>query len=259
MKIEVHTNKTYSSSESEKELYNGTVKLECLSTPKFGWIKTLSFCCGIVSIIACAIVLAICKPRTNLSFDYMGAIIATASLVVAVFVAVQIYQSFTLKREIDESNQRLLERSKDDILRLEKDLSSTEQKIDRIHDKIKEIASEEIKKQSTILNNKIDRNFITEETSILVPLLNNKEWDKALPFVRICTLRHLRLVNLGCKDLNIEMFSNVVAQMINDADVNFLNKPDFSGFMELFNELGKYENHVYNVYKMYNDKINKTK
>lgn len=107
MNIEVCICKKDSSAELD-DLYNGSVKLKGITIPKFRWLRILSCCCGVVSIITCLIVLAICKPRTNLELDYLGAIVATVSLVVAVFVAVQIYQSFNLRKDIDVQNKKLI-------------------------------------------------------------------------------------------------------------------------------------------------------
>uniref|UniRef100_UPI0026EFC72D ATP-binding protein n=1 Tax=Phascolarctobacterium succinatutens TaxID=626940 RepID=UPI0026EFC72D len=41
--------------------------------------------------------------RTNLEIDYLGGMVAIISLAVTVFVTVQIYQSFNLKKDIDEA------------------------------------------------------------------------------------------------------------------------------------------------------------
>lgn len=60
-------------------------------------------------------VVAICMAayRTpELGFDYQGVIVAFLSLVVTFFVAVQIYQSFNLKRDIDRSNNELYDKMK---------------------------------------------------------------------------------------------------------------------------------------------------
>lgn len=46
--------------------------------------------------------------RTDLEIDYLGGMVAIISLAVTVFVTVQIYQSFNLKKDIDEQNKKLL-------------------------------------------------------------------------------------------------------------------------------------------------------
>lgn len=52
--------------------------------------------------------------RNNLEMDYLGSIVAILSFAVAVFVGVQIYQSFNLKRDIDEQNKKLIEGVKEE-------------------------------------------------------------------------------------------------------------------------------------------------
>lgn len=66
-----------------------------------------------LSLILSLVVMLRYNYRTNLEIDYLGAIVAVLSLAVAIFVGVQIYQSFNLKRDIDEQNRKLLDESKD--------------------------------------------------------------------------------------------------------------------------------------------------
>lgn len=77
------------------------------------WIKIVSSCCGIISLVITIIILSVYCPKINLEIDYLGAIAGVLSLFVAVFVGVQIYQSFNLKRDIDEQNNRLLKNTQD--------------------------------------------------------------------------------------------------------------------------------------------------
>ena len=51
--------------------------------------------------------------------DYLGAVVAIVSLAVAVFVGVQIYQSFNLKNDIDKQNQIFVDRIKKKIPNIE--------------------------------------------------------------------------------------------------------------------------------------------
>lgn len=66
--------------------------------------------------------------RKGLDLDYLGAIVAVISLATAVFVGVQIYQSFNLKRDIDLQNRTLLkdlqENNKKSFLDIENRLNS---------------------------------------------------------------------------------------------------------------------------------------
>lgn len=74
-----------------------------------------------LSLILSLVVMLRYNYRTNLEIDYLGAIVAVLSLAVAIFVGVQIYQSFNLKRDIDEQNRKLLDESKDVFKEVKKD------------------------------------------------------------------------------------------------------------------------------------------
>lgn len=83
---------------------------------KINWALGLSIVAVMLSVIAIAVAV---YRSPELGFDYQGIIVAILSLAVTFFVAVQIYQSFTLKRDIDQINNSLYERMKkenDDIL-----------------------------------------------------------------------------------------------------------------------------------------------
>lgn len=68
---------------------------------------------SVVSLILSLLVMIRYNYRSSLEIDYLGAIVAIISLGVAIFIGVQIYQSFTLKRDIDEQNNRLLNDAKE--------------------------------------------------------------------------------------------------------------------------------------------------
>lgn len=68
---------------------------------------------SVIAVILSIIAIAVAVYRSpELGFDYQGIIVAMLSLAVTFFVAVQIYQSFTLKRDIDHINNSLYERMK---------------------------------------------------------------------------------------------------------------------------------------------------
>lgn len=102
MKFEIHFNKDKSF--TEDDVYKGSTKIICGN-----WFNILSSCSGMIALTICLIILAVYCPKTDVNMDYLGAIVAILSLVVAVFVAAQIYQSFNLKKDIDEQNKKLLE------------------------------------------------------------------------------------------------------------------------------------------------------
>lgn len=67
-----------------------------------------------ISLILSIVVMLKYNYRSNLEMDYLGSIVAILSFAVAVFVGVQIYQSFNLKRDIDEQNKKLIDNVKKD-------------------------------------------------------------------------------------------------------------------------------------------------
>ena len=74
-----------------------------------------------ISLILSLVVMLRYNYRTNLEIDYLGAIVAVMSLAVAVFVGVQIYQSFNLKRDIDRQNEELLKENEAIFLEKQKE------------------------------------------------------------------------------------------------------------------------------------------
>lgn len=87
------------------------------------WILTISSLA--ISLLALAAVL---PKQESLGFDYLGALLGFGSLLIAIYVAVQIYQSFNLKKEIDIQNRELLsemnERNIKQISNLKKEVTS---------------------------------------------------------------------------------------------------------------------------------------
>lgn len=184
----------------------------------------------VVSLVLNVIMVCMLCPRhiseNNLGFDYMGVIVAALAALITLLIGWNIYSVIDMKNLKEE----------------------TERQVD-------EMFQEKTEEYARTLKYDIDRNFITEEAVILDILFKQKQWNVALPFIRLSTKRYLRLFESGYKDMNIEMFSYVVAQMINETDADFINQPDFVGFMEIFKDLEQYESNVSSVYKAYKDKV----
>lgn len=144
MKIEVYVSKDKSSTEGD--VYKGISKLKHGS-----WFKALSSCSGMISLAICLIILTIYCPKTNVNMDYLGAIVAIISLVVTVFVAVQIYQSFNLKKDIDEQNKKLLEDMKKENRQQIKILENENETLKNNFQEIKK-ELEELKADTTFSN-----------------------------------------------------------------------------------------------------------
>lgn len=83
-----------------------------------------------ISLILSLVVMLRYNYRTNLEIDYLGAIVAILSLAVAIFVGVQIYQSFNLRRDIDDQNKKLLSDAKGSF---SNSLSVLDRKIDKLN------------------------------------------------------------------------------------------------------------------------------
>lgn len=97
-----------------------------------------------ISLILSLLVMIRYDYRENLGMDYLGAIVAVVSLAVAVFVGVQIYQSFNLKRDIDEQNKILIEGVKEEykgtfssIIKEKERLESVSANLENEFDKLK--------------------------------------------------------------------------------------------------------------------------
>lgn len=86
-----------------------------------------SIASGISFIISIVVMIRYCY-REDLKLDYLSAVVAVISLAVAIFVGVQIYQSFNLKREIDLQNRTILkdlqEKNNKSFLEIENRLNS---------------------------------------------------------------------------------------------------------------------------------------
>lgn len=104
-----------------------------------------------ISLILSLVVMLRYNYRTNLEIDYLGAIAGVLSLFVAVFVGVQIYQSFNLKRDIDEQNRKLLDdamdKFTDKISALQKGLVELKNEIDKKCGDCKSYVDEKISQQ----------------------------------------------------------------------------------------------------------------
>lgn len=93
-----------------------------------------SIASGISFIISIVVMIRYCY-REDLKLDYLSAVVAVISLAVAIFVGVQIYQSFNLKRDIDEQNRRLLN---DAVDKFADKISTLREELDNLKGEVKE-------------------------------------------------------------------------------------------------------------------------
>lgn len=98
-----------------------------------------------ISLILSIVVMLRYNYRTNLEIDYLGAIAGVLSLFVAVFVGVQIYQSFNLKRDIDEQNNKLIDRVRKENEASLSSMRKEEERLETISNNLKD-EFEQIKK-----------------------------------------------------------------------------------------------------------------
>ena len=136
-----------------------------------------SIASGISFIISIVVMIRYCY-REDLKLDYLSAVVAVISLAVAIFVGVQIYQSFNLKRDIDEQNERLLgnavDKFTDKISTLQKELDNLK---DEVKEKCKSYVDEKIKQErgEKVLNDMYQ-----------MSLENMRNKDYPLAFIGFC-------------------------------------------------------------------------
>ena len=140
------------------------------------WIKIVSSCCGIISLVITIIILSVYCPKTNLGFDYLGAIIAIASLAVAIFVAVQIYHSFNLKRDIDEQNKKLLDNAIDKFTdknsALQNELAELKEMVDEKCKDCKSYVDEKIQQERSV-------SILNDFYQMALKKMYNKDYSKS--------------------------------------------------------------------------------
>lgn len=116
----------------------------------------------------------------NLGFDYLGAIIAIVSLAVAIFVAVQIYQSFNLKRDIDEQNERLLGNAVD---KFTDKISTLQKELDNLKDEVKEKCKSYVDGK---LQQERDKKVLNDMYQMSLENMRNKDYP--LAFIGFCNV-----------------------------------------------------------------------
>lgn len=89
------------------------MKKENVTNKKEGstnWLSIIALVISIIAISYCLYCTFVMFPRNEtLGFDYQGIIVATLAVAVTIFVAVQIYQSVTLLKDIEAKNKELRE------------------------------------------------------------------------------------------------------------------------------------------------------
>ena len=143
------------------------------------WVRVVSSCSGLISLVICVIILAVYCPKNSIDIDYLGAITGIISLAVAIFVGTQIYQSFNLKKDIDEQNKKLLADSKESfsssISMLKEQICRIQKESNGKFDAIKSYIDGKIQKER-------DRNFLIEEMRIAQEYSKRGEFDDAFRF-----------------------------------------------------------------------------
>ncbi len=169
--------------------------------------------------------------REDLKLDYLSAVVAVISLAVAIFVGVQIYQSFNLKRDIDEQNERLLgnavDKFTDKISTLQKELDNLK---DEVKEKCKSYVDEKIKQErgEKVLNDMYQ-----------MSLENMRNKDYPLAFIGFCDVAIIANKNKEESFLirSIEWAISLIEQKEKKI-VSGINKCKFQRIRE---ELGKIE------------------
>lgn len=185
---------------------------------------------GISFIISIVVMIRYCY-REDLKLDYLSAVVAVISLAVAIFVGVQIYQSFNLKRDIDEQNERLLgnavDKFTDKISTLQKELDNLK---DEVKEKCKSYVDEKIKQErgEKVLNDMYQ-----------MSLENMRNKDYPLAFIGFCDVAIIANKNKEESFLirSIEWAISLIEQKEKKI-VSGINKCKFQRIRE---ELGKIE------------------
>lgn len=193
--------------------------------------KLLRFLFPVLSVYAaCICTLWLCPslPRLlsnkELQFDYIGAIVGVLSLLVTVLVGWNIMYAINSK--------------------------------DRIKKEIKRYVDEAIKETKA----EMSEHFILEETTFCNAYAKTKEWDKVLPLLRNTALRYFELAQQNKNDdFDISGYVEVVAEFIDKIDNDCFNnqRSEFSGFMETFKQLWKYDERILTIYNDTQDKLRK--
>lgn len=189
-----------------------------------------SIASGISFIISIVVMIRYCY-REDLKLDYLSAVVAVISLAVAIFVGVQIYQSFNLKRDIDEQNERLLgnavDKFTDKISTLQKELDNLK---DEVKEKCKSYVDEKIKQErgEKVLNDMYQ-----------MSLENMRNKDYPLAFIGFCDVAIIANKNKEESFLirSIEWAISLIEQKEKKI-VSGINKCKFQRIRE---ELGKIE------------------
>lgn len=141
-----------------------------------------SIASGIALILSLVVMLKY-NYRTNLEIDYLGAIAGVLSLFVAVFVGVQIYQSFNLKRDIDEQNKKLLDNAIDKFTdknsALQNELAELKEMVDEKCKDCKSYVDKQIQKER-------DKEMLNDMYQMALENMRNKNYP--LAFIGFCNV-----------------------------------------------------------------------
>lgn len=134
-----------------------------------------SIASGIALILSLVVMLRY-NYRTSLEIDYLGAIAGVLSLFVAVFVGVQIYQSFNLKRDIDEQNKKLLDNAIDKFTdknsALQNELAELKEMVDEKCKDCKSYVDEKIQQERSV-------SILNDFYQMALKKMYNKDYSKS--------------------------------------------------------------------------------
>lgn len=126
-------------------------------------------------------------------------------------------------------------------------------------EKIKSEIRKDVDKMIDEIRNDMNRHFILEEMTFATSYAHTKEWDKVLPLFSNMAKRFIQIAKFNNKDIDIAGFASSVSWMVNE-----LSKHDYvhygselAGFMELFNNLWKYDKRITEIYNQYKENDSK--
>lgn len=126
-------------------------------------------------------------------------------------------------------------------------------------EKIKSEIRKDVDKMIDEIRNDMNRHFILEEMTFAKSFAHTKEWDKVLPLFSNMAKRFIQIAKFNNNDIDVAGFVSSVSWMVNElSEHDYVNyDSELAGFMELFNNLWKYDKRITEIYNQYKENDSK--
>lgn len=178
--------------------------------------------------------------RSNLNIDYLGIIVAIVSLAVAVFVGVQIYQSFNLRKDIEKQNQAFVDKIRNEIPNIEEVKKQLEEQTSIEIKRIKEEYIIDISGLSALILQLSQRSDDVMKTAFNIYSMNRKNLSKLFSYKLIIGILHHAKTDI-----------NVLYSFMNDIETSDLKR--------FISEYSKEENADFELISKISEYLNKQK